>query len=136
MVLVTCGRAAILCLAMLTSPAQSELVIVKEGGKEYHWPGCDVIKDGKDVLALTRAQANGRGLKAHAACHPENVAQRERSPKASTPVVVYLDGTRYYHTKDCRRLGSERKKLKLEEAGKKYWPCPVCKPPIRKRRVS
>jgi hypothetical protein len=40
-----------------TTTLQSEMVIVKEGTKEYHRAGCEVIRDGKGVLAMTRAQA-------------------------------------------------------------------------------
>lgn len=51
--------------------AQSELVIHKEGSTQYHRPGCEVIGNGKDVLALTRAQAEARGDKPHSGCDPD-----------------------------------------------------------------
>jgi len=41
-----------------------------------------------------------------------------------------------YHTAACPKLGSNRTSMTLEEAGKKLWPCPICKPPIRQRTTS
>ena len=118
--------------------AQSELVLTKPGSKEYHRPHCHVVKDGKNVTALTRAKAMAAGLTAHAVCDP---AQAGPPPESSAsapaaPVYVYTDGSRYYHKKDCAKLGKDPdpKKTDLEEAGKKLWPCPTCKPPIRKRQ--
>jgi hypothetical protein len=129
------AQAWLLSFALLgpALPAQkaSDLVIAKEGTREYHRPGCDVIKDGKGVLALTIAQANGRGLKPHPACHDDE-ADGARGTAAVPP--VYVDGSRYYHRKDCKKLGGAPKKIDLEVAGKTFWPCPACKPPIRKRK--
>jgi hypothetical protein len=138
--MVATSRRLLLCAALIivTSaagvPAQSELVLSKEGSKEYHRAGCDVVKDGKNVLALTRAQATARGLTPHAACDPAQTPQKpESGATPAGPVYVYTDGGRYYHKKECAKLGKDPKKADLEEAGKKLWPCPTCKPPIRKR---
>ena len=119
--------------------AQSELVIYKEGSTQYHRPGCDVIRDAKDVVALTRAQAEARGYKPHPECDPEQ--SRSAPPPAESaatakPQTVYLNGTKYYHRKDCRRLEANPKAVRaesLDTAGKTYWPCPDCRPPVRKR---
>ena len=129
-----CGVLAVAMMGVMLP--QSELVLAKEGSKEYHRPGCEVVKDGKGVLALTRAQATARGLTAHATCDPAQEATQSGSGSApqAGPVYVYTDGSRYYHKKDCKKLGKDPKKTDLEEAGKKLWPCPTCKPPIRKRR--
>src|SRR5688500_4717261 len=62
------GLAAALCWA--TASAQSELVIYKEGTSLYHRAGCEVIRDMKGVVAMTRAQAEARGYRAHADCAP------------------------------------------------------------------
>jgi hypothetical protein len=124
--------------------AQGELVIVKEGAKEYHRPACPVIRDGKDVMAMTRAQAESRGYKAHAACDPADPAATAGTAAPSTsaprgkppvPVFVYVSpGDTKYHRETCRKLGAERRKLTVEEAATtRHWPCPVCKPPIRKK---
>jgi hypothetical protein len=138
----------ILLLALPVAPPpagaplrQGELVIVKEGTREYHRPGCEVIRDGKDVLAMTRAQAEGRKLTQHPECDPDKVAPAEPAAEAAkagakparTPMVV-VDGGRHYH-KDakCARLGKDTREVTLEEAGRKLWPCPECKPPIRPR---
>ena len=136
---VTVSLLAGLISALLPGPnlalsfAQSELVIVKKGGKEYHRPGCDQIKDAKDVLALSRAQATARGLKQHEGCDPAD-APGGKSAGQSAPTDVYVDSSKYYHEKGCKKLGKDAKKVELEEAGKKLWPCPTCKPPIRKRK--
>ena len=110
--------------------AQSELVISKGGDKEFHRPGCERIADGKGILAMTRAQASARGLKPHDGCDPD------KNPTAGgkTPVVhVYVDGGKQYHKENCSRLGKDAKRVDLEEAGKKLFPCATCKPPVRKR---
>jgi hypothetical protein len=126
--------------SMAIAVAQSELVIYKDGSTQYHRPGCEVIREAKDVLALTRAQAEARGYKPHADCDPQ---QRQSStPSAGSPAplarpeTVYVNGTKYYHRKDCRKLEANPKTVRadsLDAAGKTYWPCPDCRPPVRKR---
>ncbi len=136
----------VLALAPLAAPAaaQSELVIVKEGTKEYHRPACPVVRDGRDVLAMTRAQAESRGFKPHPACDPYNPAATNTPARGSAatapakpaaPVFVYVSpGDTRYHRENCRMLSADRRKVRVEEAAtSKHWPCPVCKPPIRKR---
>jgi hypothetical protein len=126
--------------------AQSELVIHKEDTNLYHRPGCDVIRDMKGVVAMTRAQAESRGYKAHADCDPEVSKPGAPAPPASaaaatqpkpTPQIVYVEGGKYYHRKDCRRLAANPKAARaepLEVAGKSLWPCPDCRPPVRPRQ--
>lgn len=135
-------RTAVLCfllggLAPGTVLAQSELVIHKQGTKLYHRAGCPVIKDGKGIVALTRAQAEARGFRAHEDCDPAT------SVPGATPTepdpTVYLDGSKYYHRKSCKKLSGDAKAITsatLEDAGKKFWPCPTCKPPIRRRSAE
>jgi hypothetical protein len=117
---------------------QSELVIHKEGTKLYHRPSCPVIRDGVGILAMTRAQAEARGYTAHPDCDPEN--PKAPAPRAAPPppVTVYVDGTKYYHRKDCSTLATAKdvKAVSLEVAGKAQWPCPVCKPPIRQKSTE
>ena len=131
--------------AMIIGPAaaQSELVIYKEGTTQYHRPGCDLIRDGKGVMALTRAQAEARGYKPHPDCDPSQ--RKADSPSTSgaapapPPQTVYVDGTKYYHRKDCRRLDANRQAVRaesLESAGKTHWPCPDCRPPVRQRNPA
>lgn len=120
-------------LALLLLPVplagQDEMVITRSGTKQYHWPGCPVIKDARDVLAMTRAQANGRGLKPHDACDPS------REPASPTVPMVYVDEEgKYYHREKCKELGPKPRRVTVDEAvQKKRWPCRVCKPPIRPR---
>ena len=127
--------------------AQSEMVIVKEasgqGDKHYHRPGCPVVRDGKDVLAMTRAEAESRGFKAHRDCEAASSAQPPQGPgTASTkppsppPETVFVDsGTTYYHRKNCARLGKDAKGIALTAVGKR-WPCPACRPPVPKRTTE
>ena len=127
---------AVMSAALL---AQSELVIVKEGTGHYHRPGCPVIRDGRDVIAMTRGQAESREYKQHPACDPAKAppatesAKTGEKPKMKAPVFVHIDGGQYYHRQECRTLARDSRKVSLEEAGKRLWPCPVCRPPIRKK---
>jgi hypothetical protein len=133
-------------LLLASSLPQSELVLVKEGAAEYHRPHCEIVRNGIGVLAMTRAQAEGRKLKPHAACDPEKQPPPETSPAdgaapspkkgaAVKPTYVFVDAAgKHYHRETCKRLGKAPKKMVLDEAGKKYWPCSVCRPPIRPRK--
>ena len=125
--------------------AQSELVIYKEDTKLYHRPGCDVIRDMKGVVAMTRAQAESRGYKPHPDCDPEVSKPGAPAPPASarggaaeTHTADRLRRRRQvYHRKDCRRLAANPKAARaepLEVAGKSLWPCPDCRPPVRPRQ--
>jgi hypothetical protein len=139
------GCAALLLTVMLsdaTLAAQSELVIVKENTREYHRPACPVVRDGKNVVAMTRAQAEARGFKPHPACDPAvNPRPPQPAPrgKSSTepppaPVPVYIaPGDNTYHRETCRKLAADRRRVTLDEAAKQHWPCALCRPPIRKR---
>jgi len=132
--------------AIAGSPIQGELVIVKEGTGLYHRAGCDVIRDGKDVLAMGRGQAESRGYKAHADCDPSRQpppatpgeARAGAKPGAKPPaaVFVFVDSAgKLYHREGCARLGKDRKKVALDATtANKYWPCGVCKPPVRPRK--
>ena len=130
-------------LATPSTIAQSELVIVKEGTSMYHRVGCPSIRDGQNVLAMTRAQAESRGHTPHGDCDPANSknSKKETPPSKSAtppPQIVHLDGTRYYHRKDCRRLDGVKdvRSEPLEQAGKSLWPCPDCRPPVRRRSAE
>ena len=135
----------VLWLAAGVLLAQGELVIVKEGTGLYHRPSCDVIRDGKDVLAMSLGQAEARGFKAHEACDPSKAKEplkgepappsATKSAKPPAPVLVYVDaGGSHYHRLGCKRLGKDPKKVVLDAAAaRKYWPCALCKPPIRPR---
>jgi hypothetical protein len=118
---------------------QSELVIAKEGTEYYHRPGCPVIRDGKGVIAMALGQAQLRGYKQHPACDPatsppaSDTSRPADKPKVAAPVFVYVDDSKYYHRQDCRNLAKSSRKVALEEAGKRLWPCPVCRPPVRKK---
>jgi hypothetical protein len=134
---VACGLAVLACPPMPLR-AQSEMVIAVVGTPEYHRAGCDRLKAAKDILAMTRAQAHGRGLKPHADCDPAQSPQGVGQGKAGAPAkpaTVLIDvGARYYHRDTCAKLSGKTKRVTVTEAAKlKHWPCPTCKPPIRPR---
>ena len=120
-----------LLLATLILPArdvstQSELVIVIQSARQYHRPGCPLVRAGKDVLAMQRGQAEQRGYKSHSECDPSYVPP---------PPSVYVDAEgKHYHREKCEKLGKGPKRVLLEEAARKHWPCRTCKPPIRARK--
>lgn len=135
---------ALLALTAARAPSQ-ELVLHKEGTGLYHRPSCDVVRDGVGVLALSRGQAEARGFKPHAACDPEQQPPDKPAPAAAaappapapTPprrVFVLVDDGKQYHRDGCKRLGKNAQRMALDDAAKQRWPCPVCRPPIRKRR--
>ena len=131
------SAALIVLLAATARPAaQSELVIHKEGAEYYHRASCPAVKDGVGVILLSRAQAEARGWKPHPECDPEKARGDDDSaaPKRpAPPEFVQVDESKYYHREKCRNLRADGKRMSLEEAGKKYWPCPVCKPPVRRK---
>lgn len=114
---------------------QTEYVLVKPGSKLYHQPNCEQLAGAKGVTAMTRSQAEARGFTQDPACDPAKHPPGEK--KKAAPVFVYVqpDG-KYYHREHCAKAGASPKRVTLEEAARKYWPCPVCKPPIRKRGDS
>lgn len=120
--------AVLLASFTIALPAQ-ELVIVLEGTKEYHRASCERIQGRQDVLAMQRAQAEARGFRAHPECDPARVP-----PPPKEVMVTVDDGGKYYHRDKCGKIGKSPRKVSLEEASKKHWPCPACKPPIRPRK--
>ena len=129
-----------LSLGLLSPPAsppvQDALVLIRPADPLYHWPGCPVVRDAKDILAMTQGQAAGRGKKPHADCDPNTLAQtpeaRQRAEALKTPLFIVADD-KYYHREKCEKLGTPSRKVSLDEAAKKHFPCRTCKPPIRPR---
>ena len=142
-----CARQLLAIAFLLTVAAaafaQPELVVVTERTKQYHRPSCPLVREGKiEVTAMTVGQAEARGFRAHPVCDSSNPANKQAqsasepgsSSDRQAPVYVFTAaGDTRYHRETCAKLPKERKKVLLEEAGKKLWPCPVCRPPIRKR---
>jgi len=125
----------LLFLISLAPRLQTEYVLVKPGSKLYHQPNCEQLAGAKGVTAMTRSQAEARGFTQDPACDPAKHPPGEK--KKAAPVFVYVqpDG-KYYHREHCAKAGASPKSVTLDEAARKYWPCPVCKPPIRKRGDS
>lgn len=119
--------------------AQATFVIHKQGTGEYHRPWCSAIRDARDVVALTPGQAEARGLKSHADCEKEPAAGVGTTgavptpKKPSSPVIVYMDAAKYYHREGCAKAAGSVTRATLEQAAKSRWPCPVCRPPVRKK---
>lgn len=139
-----CTAAALILLAFVSAAsAQGQLVIVTESTKQYHRPWCPVVRDGKqkDIVAMNLGQAELRGFKPHPACESANPPLGTPTGPGASPVeeqqrAIYVytaAGDTRYHKENCARLPKERKRVLLEEAGKKLWPCSVCRPPVRKR---
>ena len=126
---------ALLLLLGLTPALQTEYVLVKPGSKLYHQPNCEQIAGAKGVTAMTRSQAEARGLTQDPACDPATHPPDEKK-KPETVYVYVQPGAKYYHREHCAKAGASPTRVTLDEAAKKYWPCPVCKPPIRKRKNS
>ena len=136
------SAAIAIVLALPTATVQGQLVIVTESTKQYHRPACPILRDGKtkDIIAMNVGQAELRGFKPHPDCHSAEASSAQlasdgtRSDRLRALVFVYTAaGDKRYHRENCARLAKERRKVSLEEAGKKLWPCSVCRPPIRQR---
>lgn len=128
------GVAALLMglLASTAGVAQDAgaLVVIIKGDRAFHQPGCTrVAKAGSNVTVSKRAEATRRGLTAHD-CGPDASGGPAADPNAEK--VATQTGDNKYHRPTCTKLGATRSTLTVGEAGRKLWPCPVCRPPIRK----
>jgi hypothetical protein len=111
----------------------SAMVVVIPGTREYHQPSCPLVaKAGSKVKVMKLADARAQGLTAHDC---EGAAVEQPKKDANAAIVYVQDGDKRYHKAGCPKLGAHTSKLTLGEAGRKYWPCPVCKPPIRQREA-
>ncbi len=94
---------ALLLGVSMATGGQSELVVLKKdstGQSLYHRAACPAVRDGKEVLAMTRAEAEARGAKPHPACEalpaapdgrggsPGATPQEDQGPAPDTPVFV------------------------------------------------
>ena len=112
----------------------NDLVVSIPGDKEFHQPGCPLVaKAGSKVKVMRRSEALRRKLTPHAGCEAAQGSGVALDPNA---VKVYTQpGDNKYHTATCSKLGAQKVAITLDEAGRKLWPCPVCKPPVRQRTV-
>lgn len=127
------------------APAPFLVLILTTPGAErtYHDPGCDLVKSGRDVQALTRGRAEVDGYKAHLCVDAVTIAPVAPLPPPPRPKapandkMVWVAGeSNKYHLAGCKALGSNAKRLTLDRAGRQYWPCARCKPPIRERSAK
>ena len=121
-------------VSSLRAQSASDLVVSIPGDKEFHQPGCPLVaKAGSNVKVMKRSEALRRKLTPHAGCSAAQGSGVALDPNA---VKVYTQpGDNKYHTATCSKLGAQKVAITLEEAGRKWWPCPVCKPPVRQRTI-
>ncbi len=108
-----------LAIGAIPAAAQSpgDLVVVVTGTKQFHQTSCPVVAAaGTHVTVMKRSEALRKGFTAH-----------------DCGKVYTQPGDNKYHLATCPKLGANRTAISLDDAGKKYWPCPVCHPPIRQR---
>lgn len=114
------------------SQSPDGMVVIVPGDKQYHQPACPVVaKAGSKVQVARRSEARRRGLTPHE-CPVGDAPGKAADPNKTK--VYTQDGDNKYHRKDCEKLGDNPREITLEEAGRKFWPCPVCEPPIRQRK--
>jgi len=122
----------VLMSAAVAAQDASSLVVIIAGDRTFHQPGCVLVaKAGANVTVAKRVDVLRRGLKPHD-CGPDASAGPVADPNAVKVTTQPSDNK--YHRATCAKLGPTRSTLTLEDAGRKLWPCPVCKPPIRQRK--
>jgi hypothetical protein len=133
-VVVTIALSAVAAAAPAVAQDDSTLVVVVPKDKRYHQPGCPLVaKAGKSVQVMKLADAKKRGLTPHDCQAYADSGGKESAAEANAVEVYVQPDDTHYHKVDCKKLKPNPTKLTLDEAGKKYWPCPVCKPPIRQK---
>lgn len=112
--------------------SSSALVVDIPSDNLYHQPSCPLVrKAGSRVKVMKESEAVRRGMKPHDC---PAASDDEDSAAANNQQAVYVQaGDKRYHKAGCEKLKDGATKMTLDEAGRKYWPCPVCKPPVRQR---
>ena len=126
-------------LAPVAGPAQSAdgMIVIVPGDKQFHQPGCPVVaRAGSKVQVAKRSEATRRGLTPHDACAGGGDGNGAPAGDPNQEKVYTQADDNKYHRKDCAKLGDDPKAIALEDAGRKFWPCPVCEPPIRQRKAK
>jgi hypothetical protein len=118
-------------LAAQQGSSSSALVVDIPSDNLYHQPSCPLVrKAGSRVKVMKESEAVRRGMKPHdcaAAAEGDTAAEKNQQ-------IVYVQpDDNKYHKAGCEKLKDGATKMTLDEAGKKHWPCPVCKPPVRQR---
>ena len=117
------------------STSGSALVVDIQADSLYHQPSCSLVrKAGSAVKVMKQSEATRRGLKPHD-CDTASAADEAASAAAAanTATVYVQKDDKRYHKAGCARLRDAATPMAVDAAGQKYWPCPVCKPPVRKR---
>lgn len=110
-----------------TGAGSSSMVVDIPQDDLYHHPTCSLVRAaGSKVKVMRHGEAARRGMKPHD-CTTEDGSV----PDPNAAAVYVQDGDTRYHKEGCEKLTAAAKKTTLDEAGKKRWPCPVCKPPRR-----
>lgn len=70
-------------------------------------------------------------------CHTTELSMVQLMSIKASDVTVYVTKTgAKYHKSSCRYLSKSKIAIKLSKAVKKYTPCKICKPPVRKLFVQ
>jgi hypothetical protein len=107
------------------------VLLTKSAAREYHTPACPLVRGVNDVAVLRKAEAEARRYTPHDLCHKDPAPK----PDPNAAKVFVAQGDKYYHRASCRRKWPKARSVRLDEAGRRYWPCPTCKPPVRKRAI-
>ena len=122
------GRAG----AQLTTSGAA-LVVVIPGSKQFHQPGCPVVRRaGSNVQVMKQAEAERRGLTPHD-CSDPGTPQRDAAAAANAGTVFIQPNDKQYHREHCKRLKAQATPTTVDKAAQDHWPCPACKPPVRQR---
>jgi hypothetical protein len=114
----------------LFAQSTPDLVAVITGTKQFHQLTCPlVVRAGTHVTLMKKSEALRKHLTAH-----DCGSMPGMYVDPNTVKVYTQPGDNKYHLASCSKLGATRSEITLEEAGKKYWPCPVCHPPIRQAK--
>jgi hypothetical protein len=111
--------------------SSSALVVDIPSDNLYHQPSCPLVrKAGSRVKVMKEAEAVRRGMKPHDCASAE---ESDTAAEKNQQIVYVQPDDNKYHKAGCEKLKDGATKVTLDEAGKKHWPCPVCKPPVRQR---
>lgn len=107
-------------------------VVMVDGSREYHTPGCALVRGNATSKLLSFGDAEAKGITPHAECHASASGKANAPPSSAVgaSAAYWLDvKTRRYHRAGCSLIGLPRVQISLARAGEqKYLPCRSCRP--------
>jgi hypothetical protein len=97
----------------VSSSLQAQTVYVTKGGDKYHKQNCQFAKN---ATAMSRADAEKKGLKPCSVCFGESTSQN---------VYVTKSGDKY-HKKDCQYAKGATAMSRIDAEKKGLKPCTLC----------